>query len=150
MEIIDFTTQIIVVCILYMLVITMVLLDLCAGIRKAKRVGTYRSSRGLRRTVYKIIHYFNMMLAMTCIDAIQIIACYMINIQTDKNIPLLTVFTILGCIFIGFIELKSIYESNEEKDRAKIEEAAKILKAMLADEKGKEVLTNISEFLNKD
>lgn len=145
----DFTPQLTAVCVIYIIVIMLVLLDLVAGIRKAKRAGLYRSSQGLRRTVDKLIRYFNMMLVMTCIDAVQMITCHMINIQADKHIPVITLFTVLGCIFIGFIELKSVYESNEDKDKAKIEEAAKLLKALLTDEKNRDLVKKILDYANK-
>lgn len=145
----SFTTQLIIVCIIYLIVVVLVGLDLFAGVRKAKRAGMFRSSFGLRRTVDKIVKYFNMMLAMTCIDAVQMITCYAINAQADKHIPLITLFTVVGCIFVGFIELKSIYESNEEKDKARIEETAKLLKQLLTDEKNKDILKDLRSYLDK-
>lgn len=150
MEISAFVNQLVIVGVLYAITVLVVLLDLIAGVRKAKRAGSYRSSQGFRRTVDKLVKYFNLMLAMTCIDAIQMVACYTINMQSDKSIPLLTIFTVLGCIFIGFIELKSIYESNEDKDKAKFEETAKMLKTMLSDEKNKEILKDIFDKVYKN
>lgn len=145
----SFTTQLIIVCIIYLIVVVLVGLDLFAGVRKAKRAGMFRSSLGLRRTVDKLVKYFNMMLVMTCIDAVQMITCYAINVQADKHIPLITIFTVVGCIFVGFIELKSIYESNEDKDKARIEETAKLLKQLLTDEKNKDLVKSLKEYINK-
>ncbi|MDR1563106.1 MAG: phage holin family protein [Dysgonamonadaceae bacterium] len=125
--------QIIMLAIMYSLVLTVIFLDLWAGVRKAKIRGEYRSSIGLRKKVEKIGKYFNMILVITVIDAMQMIAIAQINPQVNVELPVLPFLTFIGCIFVGFIELKSVYEKAEDKERAEIARTAEIVGKVLAD-----------------
>ena len=127
-----FGPQLIIIACVYALVLFVVFLDLWAGIRKAKQRGEYRSSYGLRKTVDKISRYFNMILVITSIDVVQMLAITQLNPQTNHTLPVLPFFTFIGAMFVGFIELKSIYENSEAKERAKIGDAAKILSQIIS------------------
>lgn len=119
-----FTTQLTVLSIVYVLVFIVIMLDLVSGIMKAKRRGKLRSSYALRKTVDKIIRYFSMLLVITAIDVVQMLAVSQWDVSTGHNIPILPFLTFLAAMFVGFIELKSIYENSEEKEQARIEDAA--------------------------
>ena len=56
----------------YVLVLLAVLADLISGVRKAKKRGEATRSKALRRTVDKIARYYNVLFALTVIDAMQI------------------------------------------------------------------------------
>ena len=56
---------------LYFLVIIAIIADLWSGVRKAKINGVARSSYGYRRTVDKIARYYNVLMALTVVDAMQ-------------------------------------------------------------------------------
>jgi len=136
---------------IYFLVLIAIFLDLWAGIRKAKTRGEYRSSEGLRRTVDKIAKYFNMLFVITIIDVLQMLTIAYINIQVGRHIPDVPILTFLGAIFICVIELKSVYEKAEDKERAQIAQTAKILSKVLVNINNKEELvTKISEYLKKE
>lgn len=119
-----FTTQLTILSIVYVLVFIVIILDLISGIMKAKRRGKLRSSYAMRKTVDKIVRYFSMLLVITAIDAVQMLAISQWDIATGHNIPILPFLTFLAAMFVGFIELKSIYENSEEKEQARIEDAA--------------------------
>ena len=55
----------------YVLVLCAVVADLASGLRKARRRGEARRSKALRRTVEKLATYYNVLAALTVIDAMQ-------------------------------------------------------------------------------
>lgn len=120
----NFIMQLSVLSIVYILVFSVIMLDLVSGIMKAKRRGKLRSSYALRKTVDKIVRYFSMLLVITAIDVVQMLAVSQWDVSTGHHIPILPFLTFLAAMFVGFIELKSIYENSEEKEQARIEEAA--------------------------
>ena len=91
-------------------------LDLWAGIRKAKVRGDKIMSNKMKRTINKISKYYNAILALMVVDAIQIAAfCFMARFYgwTPYTFP---VFTFIGVIFVAGIEIKSILEPANEKE----------------------------------
>lgn len=144
-----FGPQLIIIACVYALVLFVVFLDLWAGIRKAKQRGEYRSSYGLRKTVDKISRYFNMILVITSIDVVQMLAITQLNPQTNHTLPVLPFFTFIGAMFVGFIELKSIYENSEAKERAKIGDAAKILSQIIQHKDEQEIIAGVIEYLKR-
>jgi hypothetical protein len=139
--------QIVMLAIMYFLVLAVVFLDLWAGVRKAKIRGEYRSSLGLRKTVEKIGKYYNMIFVITVIDAMQMIAIGQINLQIGLHLPLIPILTFLGCIFVGFIELKSVYEKAEDKEKAEIAKTAKIVGKVISDVSNQELASKVVEYL---
>lgn len=89
--------------------------DLWAGMRKAKERNEDITSDGWQRTVRKIGRYYNALLALLIIDVLQMSVLWFLDTYHDYNIPVLPFLTFLGTIFIGVIEVKSIYESADEK-----------------------------------
>ena len=56
---------------LYLMVLFAIFTDLWSGVRKAKTNGVARSSYGFKRTIDKVARYYNVMLALTVIDVMQ-------------------------------------------------------------------------------
>lgn len=125
--------------------------DLWSGLRKAKQRGEMKSSYGLKKTVDKIARYFNMLFAITIIDCIQMAVIYILDNYYGYGVPMLPVLTALGSIFIGVIEVKSIYEKAEDKIKIEYEQAAKLV-AEFAKAKSDpaEIAKAVVEFINKD
>lgn len=132
-----------VVTFVYIAILLFVFLDLWAGIRKAKQRGEYRSSFGLRKTVAKIANYYNALLVITVIDALQMLTI----IELQAGLPIFPFLTILGGLFVGFIELKSVYEKNDKKERAKVQEAAKIVAQLIREGKDSESIAALIDYL---
>lgn len=139
---------VVLVAIIYIAVLVLVGLDLWAGIRKAKRSGVYRSSKKLRRTLEKLATYYNVLLIVTVIDALVLFGVAILEVQ----IPHFPYLTLLAALFVGFIELKSVFEKAEDKDKAAVADAVEdlrklsqdkdlvgLLESMLAIAKSKEV-----------
>ncbi len=111
----------------YCLVLLAVLADLWSGIRKARQRGEARRSEALRRTVSKLCQYYNVMLALTVVDAMQMgLMCY-VRVVCLWNAPVLPVFTVIGALGIAAIEVKSIFEKAEEKTQTDLQQAAALL-----------------------
>lgn len=102
---------------IYMLVLFAILADLWSGVRKAKRNGIVRSSYGFKRTVDKIARYYNVMLALTIVDAMQMSSIWYLEQYYDYVYPMFPFITLLGAIGVCLIEIKSIYEKAEDKVR---------------------------------
>lgn len=145
----SFSLQIVILAILYLTVLVFVALDLWSGIRKAKCRGEFRSSRGFRRTVEKVCKYYNMLIVVSVIDCSLILAAWEFNFQINSNLPMIPICTFIAAIFIGFIELKSIYEKNEEKEKAKMLEAAELLAKIIKDGEAKDIADNIISIIKK-
>lgn len=143
---ISFRVPLLIVTFVYIAVLLFIALDLWAGIRKAKARGEYRSSYGLSKTVTKIAGYYNMLLVITVIDALQIVAITVLQV----NLPAFPFFTLAGALFAGFIELKSVYEKNDAKQKAKVHEAAVLLSQIIEKSKDSDALNNILEILKRE
>jgi hypothetical protein len=142
--------QIVMLVVMYFLVLAVIFLDLWAGMRKAKIRCEFRSSFGFRKTVEKICKYYNMIFVITVIDAMLMIAISQINTQINVHLPLIPILTFIGCIFVGFIELKSVYEKAEDKEKAEITQTAKIVGKVIADISTQELASKVSEYLKSN
>ena len=100
---------------LYLLVLLAIISDLVSGVRKAKQRGEARTSYGLKRTIDKLSRYYNGLFAITIVDLMQMIGVWYLDGYYEFHIPLLPLLTFVGAIFIGFIEVKSIYEKADDK-----------------------------------
>jgi len=140
-------TQVFFIAVVYVLVVFLVGLDLWAGIRKAKQRGEFRSSYGLRKTIDKLCRYLNLMLVLTIIDCMQMLALYQLAAQGSIHLPQLAVLTFAGGMFIGIIEVKSIWENNSQKERARIDDALKLVAKMAKDRDIQDVLNNLVTYL---
>ena len=145
-----FSGQLMMLAGLYTMIFIVVLLDLWSGIRKARQRGEYRSSYGLRKTVEKLAKYFNMMLVLSVIDAMQMLAVYDLNPQISFRIPIFPILTVAGAIFVGIIELKSIYEKADQKDKGKYQDAARLVKEFASNKEARSIINSIAEYLKKD
>lgn len=116
---------------IYILVLIMVLLDLWSGIRKAKQRKEYASSYGLRRTFDKLAKYYNVIIALTVADLLQMGFLWHYNVTNNANVPLLPFVTAIGAFFVCFVEIKSICESADKKMKGQYQEAAKQISEVL-------------------
>ena len=112
---------------IYAAVLLLIGADLWSGIRKARARHEVRTSIGYRRTVAKIARYYNMLMALTVVDAMQMGGVWYLDAYYAHAIPMLPLVTLLGAIGIGCIEIKSIYEKADAKERAQYDEATRII-----------------------
>ena len=104
----------------YFCILVAILVDLAAGIDKAKRNGEMRTSYGLRRTIHKIRDYFSVIMLFTLAD---IVASIWFT---------LPFFTAVGTIAMVFIEAKSVYENKKDINKG-IKDLPDVLLKILKD-----------------
>lgn len=133
---------------IYVLVLLAILADLWSGVRKAKRNGVARSSYGFKRTIDKIARYYNVMLALSVIDAMQMASIWYLEKYYGYHWPMFPVITLMGAIGICLIEIKSIYEKAEDKVR--IENVAKMAGKIITNKDDiSEIVKAVVEYMNK-
>jgi hypothetical protein len=81
---------------------------------------------------------------------VQMIAIYSLNTQSTAMLPTLPIFTFIGAMFACFIELKSVWEKNDKKEKAKMQETAKLIQTLLKDKDTTEHLTAFLAYLNEN
>lgn len=100
---------------LYCEILLVVAADFWSGITKARKNGVVRSSYGFRRTVEKLSKYYNLLIALTVIDAMQMSSIWYMEEFYKIFIPLFPFITLFGALGISAIEIKSIYEKADDK-----------------------------------
>lgn len=104
--------------------------DLWSGIRKAKMRGEKITSRKTRDTVNKIARYYNVLLVLAVIDSLQLVCIWYMNTYSSWAVAMFPWMTLLGTVFVGFIEVKSIMEPADEKEGKQIKELAQLAEAI--------------------
>lgn len=102
---------------IYVMVLFAILADLWSGVRKAKKLNIARSSYGFKRTIDKIARYYNVMLALSVVDFMQMASIWYLESYYEWKFPLFPFITLIGAIGVCLIEIKSIYEKAEDKVR---------------------------------
>lgn len=126
-----FPVLVLIIC-LYIGVLLSVLADLISGVRKARQRGESRTSAALRRTIDKLVRYYNALFAMTVIDAMQMAAVvYLRFVESVTLLPVIPLFTLIGAVGEALIELKSIYEKAEQKEQKEYRDAVETIKKLL-------------------
>lgn len=115
---------------IYMMVLLSILADLWSGLRKAKKNGIVRSSYGFKRTVDKVARYYNALIALTLVDAMQMASLWYLETYYEYHIPIFPFVTLGGAVGLCIIEIKSIYEKAEDKVR--VESLAKTVGEVIA------------------
>ena len=133
-------------------VFIMILAELWSGVRKAKVRGEIRSSYMYKKTIDKIARYYNAMIALTVIDAMQMGGVWYLDGYYSWSVPIFPIVTLLGALGISLVELKSIYEKADEKVKGDYQDVA-LLVAEIAKHKAdpSEVAAAVIEYMdNKD
>lgn len=102
---------------MYIMVLLAIFADLWSGVRKAKKNGIARSSYGYKRTIDKVARYYNVLLALSVVDAMQMGSIWYLEQYYAYIYPMFPFVTLLGAILVCLIEIKSIYEKAEDKVR---------------------------------
>lgn len=108
----------------------LVFADLWSGVRKAKVRGEAITSKKYRNTVNKLAKYYNVMLALAVIDALQLSCIWYMTTYCGWGLPLFPWLTLLGSIGVGFIEVKSIMEPANKKEASELHGVSELAKAI--------------------
>ncbi len=122
----------------YVTILGFIFCDLRAGIRKAKQRHEYRTSGGYKRTIEKIAKYFNMTFALSLIDFFQLAIIMFLYHFYTIDIIMLPWFTLLALGYVGFVEVKSIWEPADIKERKQQEEYRHAIMALIREYGGVE------------
>lgn len=131
----------------YILVLIMILADLWSGVRKARRNGEVRTSYGYKRTVGKLAQYYNVLIALTVVDSMQMSAVRYFEQYYHNTVWFFPFMTLGGALLLCLIEVKSIYEKAEDKVR--FDRAGQVIGRIILNKDDKEeIARSIKEYLN--
>ena len=122
----------------YIIILGFIFCDLQAGVRKAKARGEYRTSDGYKRTIEKIAKYFNMTFALSLIDFLQLALLFFLYQFYGRDIIMAPWFTFLALGYVGFVEIKSIWEPADIKEKKQQEEYKRAILALIKEYGGAE------------
>ena len=146
-----FTTLVIcggVLLFLWVTVLGLIFSDLWAGVRKAKKAGVYRTSDGYKKTIDKMARYYNMMLPLALMDTAMNGMMFYLHYFYGYDLILFPWFSLVGAGYVGWVEIHSIMESSDVKERKNQQDYIRALKAIVAEHDPKsiiEILTKIQE-----
>ena len=127
----------------YFLVLAAAAADLASGLRKARRRGETTRSRALRRTVDKLARYYNVLIVLTVVDAMQITAAVFLRTVEGYDVPTIPIFTLIGSLGMAFIEVKSIFEKGDDKEKQQLAELVSLLATIADNDRLKRILEKL-------
>ena len=127
----------------YFLVLAAAAADLASGLRKARRRGETTRSRALRRTVDKLARYYNVLIVLTVVDAMQITAAVFLRTVESYNVPTIPIFTLIGSLGMAFIEVKSIFEKGDDKEKQQLAELVSLLETIADNDRLKRIIEKL-------
>lgn len=127
----------------YFLVLAAAAADLASGLRKARRRGETTRSRALRRTVDKLARCYNVLIVLTVVDAMQITAAVFLRTVEGYEVPTIPVFTLIGSLGMAFIEVKSIFEKGDDKEKQQLAELVSLLESIADNDRLKRILEKL-------
>lgn len=127
----------------YFLVLAAAAADLASGLRKARRRGETTRSRALRRTVDKLARYYNVLIVLTVVDAMQITAAVFLRTVEGYDVPTIPIFTLIGSLGMAFIEVKSIFEKGDDKEKQQLAELVSLLESIADNDRLKRIIEKL-------
>lgn len=128
---------------MYVIILALILADLWAGVRKAKKRGEYRTSDGYKRTIDKIARYYNMTFALSLIDVVQIAIIFFLYYFYKTDIWMIPWFTLFATGYVGWVEVHSIWEPADIKEKKQQQDYTKALLAVIEQYGGAEKVINL-------
>lgn len=116
---------------MYIAILALILADLWAGVRKAKKRGEYRTSDGYKRTIDKIARYYNMTFAMSLIDIVQVAIIFFLYYFYEVDIWMIPWFTLFATGYVAWVEVHSIWEPADIKEKKQQQDYTKALLAVI-------------------
>lgn len=134
---------------LYCFFFAIVGLDFFSGTSKAKKAGIKLTSEGYRRTFDKLKGYLIPLISFTLLDTMQLISIWYLNVFEKYDFPLFSWFTLIGIGLASFIEIKSIYEKIEDKERFK--EVGNLAVTIVSDPKNIQKISEaVGDYMNSE
>lgn len=130
-----------------LLVIGAMIIDLCAGLYKAKLRGEIRSSWGLKRSLSKFISYIGSLLIAAGVDLL-IHFCKVFQLFHLDLLYGLPVITCVIAMFLLVVEFLSVREAADEKTKTEVSRVADFAASFIKKEDLIEALSNALLHLN--
>ena len=111
----------------YVLLLFSILGDLWAGLRKAKKRKEAWTSNKFRHTIDKIARYYNAMIMLTVMDFMQMVSLWFMHDNYEWTVPIFPFVTMIGAIGFSLIEVKSMFEKAEKKDKIKYQKLGELM-----------------------
>lgn len=127
----------------YIVALLLIFADLWAGVRKARLRNEMRVSAAYKRTIDKISKYFNMLFALTLVDAVQIALIYFIYHEYGYDIIMFPWLSLFGTFYVGFVEVTSITEPADVKEKKQQEDFKRLLLELAKDSDMREKIINL-------
>ena len=127
----------------YFLVLAAAAADLASGLSRARRRGETTRSRALRRTVDKLARYYNVLIVLTVVDAMQITAAVFLRTVESYDVPTIPIFTLIGSLGMAFIEVKSIFEKGDDKEKQQLAELVSLLETIADNDRLKRIIEKL-------
>lgn len=125
---------------LWVTVLGLIFSDLWAGVRKAKKAGVFRTSDEYKKTIDKMARYYNMMLPLALMDtAVNGIVFYLYYFY-HYDLVMLPWFSFVGAGYVAFVEITSIMEARDVKERKNQQDFLVMVKALVGDRDPKSVI----------
>ena len=133
---------------LWVTVLGLIFSDLWVGVRKAKKAGIYRTSDGYKKTIDKMARYYNMMLPLALMDTeVNGIVLYLYYFY-HYDLVMLPWLSFVGAAYVAFVEITSIMETHDVKEKKNRQDFLLTVKAIVAEHDPKsiiEILTKMQE-----
>jgi len=122
------------------IVLVAMVIDLCAGLRKAKLRGEYRSSRGLKLTLSKFIMYEGGMIIALGIDILLNFSKLfeLLRLNLLMGVP---VVTCLAGVYLLVVEAISVRETSDKKAKKNFAEATEMISKLLESKTFRDVMS---------
>ena len=117
---------------LWITVLGLIFSDLWAGVRKAKKAGVYRTSDGYKKTIDKMARYYNMMLPLALMDTVVNGIVFYLHYFYHYDLVMLPWFSFVGAGYVAFVEITSIMEPVDVKEKKNQQDYIRALKAIVA------------------
>lgn len=131
--------------------LVMIALDYWAGIRKARKRGEPIFSDKMKRTMDKVSRYYNGIFAMMVLDIIQISMFVFLHLYNGWGAWTVPVFTLIAVGFVAAIEIKSIYEPADVKEKREKKDVIELAKAIAEHRNDpEEIAEAVAKYLTKD
>lgn len=131
---------------LWIIALGLIFSDLWSGVRKAKQMGVFRTSEGYKKTIDKIARYFNMLLPLALMDIAINGGIFYLHYFYECDFVMFPWVTAIGTGYIAWVELHSIMEPADIKERKNQQDYLRALKVILAGRDPKKIIEDISTF----
>ena len=103
-------------------------------------------SVGYRRTVDKLCKYYNSLFSVSIVDCFLMMIVYIFQTKGWLiSFPVFPVTTVLMGAYLAFVEVRSVFEKLEDKEKARAEKDLSVLIKMLDKENIDKVVTILKE-----